>query len=86
MFGWFFRRRREAAQVAQADVDALIRGHGDEAYRMAHDFERDVVLPDGTAHRGRKPAHWRRVALLVAKRTGRAVGVDTATRVASCDR
>jgi hypothetical protein len=28
------------------------------------------------------PAHWRRVALLIAKRTGRAVGLDT-TRMAN---
>jgi hypothetical protein len=49
-------------------------------------FEHDVVLPDGRTDRGGKPAHWRRVALLVAKRTGRAVGLDTATRVAGCDR
>lgn len=43
--------------------------------------ERDVVRPDGRTHAGRTPAHWRRVALLVAKMTGRRVGVDTATRM-----
>ena len=74
MFGWF-RRRREAAQLAQANADALIRGHGEDAYRLARDFERDVVLPDGTTHQGRAPAHWRRVAILVAKRTGRRIGL-----------
>jgi hypothetical protein len=26
-----------------------------------------VVLPDGTTHAGRTPAHWRRVALIVAR-------------------
>jgi len=40
-----------------------------------------VILPDGTTHQGRTPAHWRRVALVVAKRTGHAVGLDTATRM-----
>jgi len=48
---------------------------------MAWDFERDGILPDGTTHQGRTPAHWRRVALLIAKRTGRAVGLETATRM-----
>ena len=38
------RRRREAAPLAQTDADALVRGHSDDAYRMARDFERDVVL------------------------------------------
>jgi hypothetical protein len=53
---------------------------------LAREAERDMVLPDGTTHQGRTPAHWRRVALLVAKMTGRAVGLDTATRMASRDR
>ena len=73
MLEWF-RRRQAAARLAQADADALVRGHGGEAYRLARTFERDVVLSDGTTHQGRTPAHWRRVALLVAKMTGRAVG------------
>ena len=34
MFKWF-RRRREAARLARADADALVRGHGKEAYRLA---------------------------------------------------
>jgi len=41
-----------------------------------------VVLPDGTTHAGRTPAHWRRVALIVAKQTGHKVGLDAATRMA----
>jgi hypothetical protein len=49
----WFRRRREAAQLAQADANALVRGHGKEVYRMARGFERDVVLPDGTTHQSR---------------------------------
>ena len=39
-----------------------------------------MILPDGTTHAGR-PARWRRVALIVAKRTGHRVGLDTATRM-----
>ena len=41
-----------------------------------------MILPDGTTHAGRTPAHWRRVALILAKRTGHEVGLDTATRMA----
>jgi 1-acyl-sn-glycerol-3-phosphate acyltransferase len=67
--------------LANADADALIRGHSAEAYREARERERDVILPDGTTHQGRTPEHWRRVALIVAKRTGRPVGLDTATRM-----
>ena len=38
-------------------------------------------LADGATHQGRTPAHWRRVALIVAKRTGHEVGLDTSTRM-----
>jgi hypothetical protein len=61
--------RLSAYRIAQADADALIREHGGEAYWEAHRRERDVVLPDGTTHQGKTPAHWRRVALLVATKT-----------------
>jgi len=44
--------------------------------------ERDVILTDGTTHAGRTPEHWRRVALVVARMTGKRVGMDTATRMA----
>ena len=40
-----------------------------------------MILPDGATYQGRPPAHWRRVALVVAKRTSHAVGVDIATRM-----
>ena len=40
-----------------------------------------MILPDGTTHQGRTAAHWRRVALEVAKRTGHAVGLNSATRM-----
>ncbi len=82
MLAWF-RKRREAERLAQTDAEALIRDHGGEAYGEARRRERDVVLPDGTTHAGRTPAHWRRVALIVAKRAGKRVGLDTATRMAA---
>ena len=80
MLRWL-RCRQEARRLAQADAEALIRDHGAEAYREARERERDVILTDGTTHAGRKPEHWRRVALIVAKRTGKRVGVDKATRM-----
>ena len=79
MFKWL-RRRQQAERLAQADAAALVRDHGAEAYGEARQRERDVVLLDGTTHAGRTPAHWRRVALIVARMTGKRVGLDTATR------
>ncbi len=82
MLSWL-RRRHHVERLAQADAEALIRDHGAEAYGEARQRERDVVLPDGTTHAGRTPAHWRRVALIVARRTGKRVGLDTSTRMAA---
>ncbi len=79
------KRRQQVQRLAQADAEALIRDHGGEAYSEARQRERDVILPDGTTHAGRTPAHWRRVALIVAKRNGHKVGLDTATRMLSND-
>jgi hypothetical protein len=62
----WFRRRQEADRFAEADAEALIRDHGTEAYGQARQRERDVILPDGTTHAGRTPAHWRRAAIIVA--------------------
>ncbi len=41
----------------------LVRDNCAEAHSEARRREHDVVLPDGTTHAGRTPAHWRRVAL-----------------------
>ncbi len=82
MLQWL-RRRRQAERLAQADAEALVRDHGAEAYREARERERDVILSDGTTHAGRTPAHWRRVALIVGRLTGKRVGLDTATRMAT---
>ena len=82
MLSWL-RRRRQAERLAQVDAEALIRDHGAGAYSEARQRERDVILPDGTTHAGRTPAHWRRVALIVARLTGKRVGLDTSTRMAA---
>ena len=82
MMRHWLRRRQEAYRLALADAEARsIRDHGAKAYREARQRERDVILPDGTTHAGRTPAHWRRVALIVARMTGKRVGLDTATRM-----
>ena len=49
----WFRRRREATRLVDADAEALIRDHGDEAYWEARRREHDVILPDGTTRHGR---------------------------------
>jgi len=70
------RGRQQAERLAQADAAALIRDHGAKAYGEARHRERDVVLPDGTTHAGRTPAHWRRVALILARMTGKRAGMN----------
>ena len=70
MLRWL-RRRWEARRLAEADAEALIRDHGGRAYIEAHWRQRDAILTDGTTYGGRTREHWRRVALIVAKRTGR---------------
>ena len=80
MLQWL-RRRREAERLAQADAEALILAHGGRAYAEARWRQRDAVPPDGTAYAGRTRAHWRRVAQIVARMTGKRIGLDTATRM-----
>ena len=47
---------------------------------------RDVILPDGTTHAGRTPAHWRRVALIApARRSHASVGLTSPGRAATSD-
>ena len=40
------------------------------------------MIPDRTTYTGRPPAHWQRVARIVARVTGKRVGIDIATRMA----
>jgi predicted hydrolase (HD superfamily) len=64
MLKWF-RRRKEAAELARADAHELVRTYGKSASNVAHIFEYDAVLPDGTTHKGRTSEQWRCVALLI---------------------
>jgi hypothetical protein len=79
MLQWL-RSGQEARRLAQADAEALIHDHGGQAYSEARRRERDTVLPDGTTYIS-QTAHWRRVALIVARMTGKRIGLDTATRM-----
>ena len=79
----WLRSRKDAERLALADAAALIRDEGEQAYWEARRRERDTVLPDGSTHAGRTVEHWRRVALIVAERTGHRAGLDTATRLLS---
>jgi hypothetical protein len=71
MLRWL-RRGQDARRLAQADAEALIRDHGAEAYSKArqreHEASSDAMVK-----------HWRRVVLAIAKKTGKRVGLDTAT-------
>ena len=77
----WLRRRRLAERLAQIDAAALLRDAGDQAYWEARRREHEVVWPGGASDPRRSPAHWRRVALIVAKETGHEVGLDVATRM-----
>jgi hypothetical protein len=83
---WFRRRRREAAGLAHADADALVRKYGGNAYRMAHHFEHEALLArlaDMAPIQDRTPAQWRRVAYLIALNTHHRQSLDTVTRMAN---
>jgi hypothetical protein len=73
VFTWGRRAKDERARV-NADVAALIEVEADP-YRVAR----------GHAHTSADDSevrHWSRVAVAIAKRTGRRVGLDAATRMA----
>ncbi len=74
MLSWF-RLRRETVQRIDAEADALIGEWGVEAYAEARRREFESS-DDAIALR------WNRVALAVARKSGKLVGLDTSTRMA----
>src|ERR1700729_2444341 len=74
MLSWL-RRRREIAERIDAEADALIGELGVEAYAEARRREYESS-DDAIALR------WNRVALAVAHKTGKRIGLDTSTRMA----
>jgi hypothetical protein len=75
MFAWL-RRRPEDARRVETDAAALLAEYKHAAYSEARQRQQD-------AHNTETFAHWGRVALAVARLTGKRVGLDTATRMAT---
>ena len=72
MFAWLRRRRQRAIE---AEAYALIRRFDADAYGEARFREREASSEASARH-------WNRVALAVAHKTGKRVGLDTSTRMA----
>ena len=71
----WLRRRRETAEMIDAEADALIGELGVEAYAEARRREYESSN-DALALR------WNRIALAVGRKSGKLVGLDTSTRMA----
>jgi hypothetical protein len=69
----------QSRNLVVADADALISAFADRAYDEARTRARDERLAkviDANRPRG----HWDKVRKEIAKRTGKQIGIDTATR------
>jgi hypothetical protein len=75
MVSWV-RRQRDKIERVEAEADALIHNLGAGAYSAARRREHEATS-EAMAR------HWRRVALAVARKTARRVGLDTSTRMAT---
>ncbi len=71
----FLRRQRVKPEGIEAEAEALIRELGVEAYSAARQREREASS-DALAK------YWSRVALAIADKTGKRIGLDTSTRMA----
>ncbi len=72
MFTWRGRAKDERARI-EVDLAALTEVETDP-YRAARQRER-------AASNHAEARHWSRVAMAIAKRTGKSVGLDVATRM-----
>jgi hypothetical protein len=75
MLSWL-RRRRDRAERTEAEADALISEVGDGAYSEARRRAREASSDE-------MEREWSRIALAVARKTGKPVGLDTSTRMAA---
>ncbi len=75
MFAWI-AKRREAAERAEKDAIGLIAERGVDAYGEARRRERECQGAE-------EVTRWHRAAVAIAKRTGKRIGLDTATRMAT---
>jgi hypothetical protein len=72
-------RKRTSPNLVASDVNSLLRSFGDSAYDEARTRAREARL--GKVFDGNRPnGHWDKVRREIARRTGRQVGLDTATR------
>jgi hypothetical protein len=71
----WFRPLRAEAKMAEADAAVLVAIDRNRAYSEARGREREASTIENDAH-------WSRVARIVARLTGKRIGVDTATRMA----
>ncbi len=74
MLGWL-RRRRERVERNEAEADELVRLLGDDAYSEAR-WREHPASSSATAR------EWNLIALVIARRTGRRIGLDLSTRMA----
>ena len=74
MRSWL-RRRGETAKRIEAEADVLVRDFGTQAYSVARRREQEA-----SSHR--MTQEWNRIALAVAQKTHRRMGLDTGTRMA----
>jgi hypothetical protein len=74
----FWRRRREARELARTDAATLIERYGEAAYEEARTRARDAqhAIPADP----KREKHWHSVRRLIARQTGRERRLDTATR------
>ena len=69
-----WRRRKERQQQVSRDADNLMALFGDGAYSAA------LTRARHEDEMGADPSHWLAVRREIAKRVGKDVGLDTATR------
>lgn len=75
----FSLRNKQAGDIVALDAAALMQSHGDGAYEEARTRAREERLRqviDGN----RLAGHWDKVRLEIAKRTGKQIGADSASR------
>jgi hypothetical protein len=72
-------RRQPPRDLIAADADSLIALHDEGAYDAARKRAREERLGK-VVDANRPPGHWDKVRREIAKRTGREIGADAASR------
>ena len=79
MLSWW-RHRQEQARLVRNSVDTLMFSFGREAYGEAR-MRAVFAMRERSESGDRAAAHWQNVRAEIGRRTGRKVGLDTATRM-----